>query len=42
MITLSPEDGTPESLADFTIVFYGLTYPYDTTHMFHEGPVVLQ
>ena len=42
MITLSPENGEPDGLTDFTIVFYVLNYLYDTTHMSHEGPVALQ
>ena len=42
VITLSPGNGTSDGLADLTIVFYVLNYPYDTTHMFHEGPVALQ
>ena len=42
VITLSPENGASDGLADLTIVFYVLNYPYDTTHMFHEGPVALQ
>ena len=42
MIALSPENSAPGGLNDFTIVFYVLNYPYDTTHMSHEGPVALQ
>ena len=42
VITLSPGNGTSGGLADLTIVFYVLNYPYDTTHMSHEGPVALQ
>ena len=42
MITLSLGNGTSDGLANLTIVFYVLNYPYDTTHMFHEGPVALQ
>ena len=42
VITLSPGNGTSDGLADLTIVFYVLNYPYATTHMSHEGPVALQ
>ena len=42
VITQLPENGAPDGLADLTIVFYVLNYPYDTTHMSHEGPVALQ
>ena len=42
VITQLPENGAPDGLADLTIVFYVLNYPYDTTHMSLEGPVPLQ
>ena len=42
VITLSPENGASDGLADLTIVFYVLNYPYDTTHISHEDPVALQ
>ena len=42
VITLSPENGASDSLADITIMFYVHIYPYDTIHMFHDGPVAIQ
>ena len=42
VITLSPESGGSNGLADITIMFYVAVYPYDTIYMSHSGPVAMQ
>ena len=42
VITLSPESGGSDGLANITIMSYVAVYPYDTIYMSHSGPVVMQ
>ena len=42
VITLSPESGGLDGLANITIMLYVAVYPYDTIYLSHSGPVAMQ